>query len=367
MIEAIYYQTTYCIIVAILTIIVVYFYDVYGINISKKNVKFNDGAWALLLTLFMILFIGFRPISSVFVDMPGYAYGMLDGRFERIETTWDNNFIFYPMMAFLSSHGASPQTPIVILATINYGITYIAMRKFFPKDTTLAMLVYCIALSTFAGATNGLKQGCAAAILLAALAYRENLLAFIFFLFLSFGFHHAMQLPIAAAIVCIFYKKTNTYYFFWFVCLIISLFHVTYFQTLFAGVTDEQGADYLFVEAGSWESSFKGRVGFRYDFVIYSVMPMLIGRFIILKKKIETERYSYLINVYTLTNAIWLLCMYANYTNRIASLSWGIYPVIIIYPFLKERINRRQGHSLISIVLIHLSFTLFMFLIYKGV
>ena len=268
------------------------------------------------------------------------------------------------MMSFLSSHGASPQTPIVILATINYGITYIAMRKFFPNDTTLAMLVYCIAFSTFGGATNGMKQGCAAAFLLAALAYKDKLLIFIFYLFLSYGFHHAMQLPIAAAIVCSFYKKTNTYYFVWFVCLILSLLHVTYFQTILAGMTDEQGADYLYTEAGTLKSTFGGKLGFRYDFVIYSIMPMLVGRYIILKKQIETKRFSYLINVYTLTNSIWLLCMYAEYTNRIAALSWCLFPVLILYPFLREKVNRRQGHALISIVLVHMSFTLFMYFIY---
>lgn len=367
MVQDIYYQTTYYIIITILTIIVIYYYDVYGINISKKNVRFNDGIYAFLLTLFMILFIGFRPISSVFVDMPGYAHGMLDGRFESIETTWDNNYLFYPMMGFLSSHGASQQTPIVILAAINYGITYIAMRKFFPYDTTLAMLVYCVAFSTFGGATNGMKQGCASAFFLAALAYRDNLLAFFFFLFFSFGFHHAMQLPIAASIVCLYYKNTKVHLFFWFVCLIISLLHITYFQTLLGGMTDEQGAGYLYTEAGTLESSFKGKLGFRLDFIIYSIMPILLGRNILLNKKIESEKFGYLINVYILANSIWLLCMYAEYTNRIAALSWSMYPVLIIYPFLKEGINRRQGHALISVVVVHLSFTLFMHFIYYGV
>ena len=173
-----------------------------------------------------------------------------------------------------------------------------------------------------------------------------------------------MQLPIAAAIVSIFYKKTKGYMFFWFVCLIISILHITYFQNLLGGITDEHGAEYLFSEAGSLGSSFGGKIGFRYDFVIYSVMPMLVGRYIIIQKKIETERYSYLINVYTLANAIWLLCMYASYTNRIASLSWSLYPVLLLYPFLREKVDSRQGHSLLNIVMLHLSFTLFMFYIY---
>jgi hypothetical protein len=324
----------------------------------------NNAEGALVFTLLMVLFIGFRPIHAVFADMGGYAMAMLDHRFENRTVTWGSNFIFEPMMAFLSSNGASKSVPIVILAAINFLSTFYALKKLFPKNVFLAMLVFFGAFSTFGAATNGLKAGCAAALFLVALAYREKRLVSILFLILSLGFHHSMQLPIAAYIVCCFYKNTRVFLYFWWVCLIIAVAHVTSFMTLFADYTDEHGAGYLLTEAGSLYSEFKGRLGFRYDFVIYSVIPIVLGYYAIFKKKLVSDEYQFMLNVYILTNAIWMLCMYANYTNRIAYLSWLMYPVLIIYPFMNMEWGIKANKHLTYAVYGHLGFTLFMNLVY---
>ena len=268
------------------------------------------------------------------------------------------------MMTFLATHGASRQTPIVILAAINFMGTFFAIRKLFPKDVFLAMLVFFGAFSTFGSATNGLKAGCAAALFLVALAYREKKIVSIIFLIVSMGFHHSMQLPIAAYILCSFYKNTRMLLYFWVLCLLLSMAHVTTFMVTFADYTDAHGADYLLIQAGSVDSEFSGRLGFRYDFVIYSVCPILIGYYTIFKKKLVSKEYQFILNVYILTNAIWMLCMYANYTNRIAYLSWLMYPVLIIYPFMNMKLNIKSNKNLTYAVYGHLGFTLFMTFIY---
>ncbi len=359
MIPAEFYQYIYLTIITIMT-----FIHTSPYNRTSNPLKITNANSAFVFMLFMVLFIGFRPISHYFGDMPGYAYSMDDNRFAVIPVTWDNNYIFFPMMTFLAAHGASRQTPIVILATINFLGTFFALRKIFPKNVFLGMLVFFGAFSTFGAATNGLKAGCAAALFLVALAYRENRLRSILFMILSLGFHHSMQLPIAAYIVCCFYKNTRVFLYFWWVCLIIAVAHVTSFMTLFAGYTDEHGADYLLTEAGSLYSEFKGRLGFRYDFVIYSVIPIVLGYYAIFKKKLVSDEYQFMLNVYILTNAIWMLCMYANYTNRIAYLSWLMYPVLIIYPFMNMEWGINANKHLTYAVYGHLGFTLFMTLIY---
>lgn len=375
MIRDIIYYDVYLIIITILTVIYIarflhnYLQDS-STHIYQKKSEYIYSA--LFLTIFMIIFIGFRPISAVFADMPGYAEAMNDGRYEGIGFGFFNNFIFYPMMGFLSSHGASEQTPIVILAIINFVATLIAIRKFFPKDTYLAMLVFFAAYSTFGGATNGLKAGCAAALFLVALAYKENKLTFYIFLLLSLGFHHSMILPIGATLLSLYYKKTNKYLFFWFLCLIISFLHITYFQDLFGenlADYDEHGANYLTTYATSIESGFTGKTGFRYDFILYSFIPIFIFNIIKNQKDRISDKYIFLINIYIISNAVWLLCMYANYTNRIAALSWSLYPVLIIYPFVNDikRWSTKHDVNLSIIAFSHLSFTLFMHFIYEQV
>lgn len=374
MIPAIIYYDVYLYIITLLTIIYTsrFFHDYFMEPTSRPYLKRTEKITpALVLTVFMIAFIGFRPISPVFGDMPGYAAAMLDGRYEGVKISWSNNYIFYPMMGFLSSHGASEQTPIVILAIINFAITFIAIRKFFPTDTYLAMLVLFAALNTFGGATNGLKAGCAGALYLAALAYMENKLIFFTFLFFSLGFHHSMMLPIGATLTCLYYKKTNTYIRFWFFCLILSILHITFFQDLFGenlADIDKNGAGYLTTYATSIESGYTGKTGFRYDFVLYSAIPIFIYHYFYKQKKRISDTYTFLTNIYILTNAIWLLCMYANYTNRIAALSWVLYPVLIIYPYVSciKKSSTKHDLNLSIVVLAHLSFTVFMHFIYYG-
>jgi hypothetical protein len=66
-----------------------------------------------------------------------------------------------------------------------------------------------------------------------------------------------------------------------------------------------------------------------------------------------------------LLNALWMLCMYANFTNRIAALSWALYPIVIIYPYLSEKSNYPNKNMMFAVVmLLHLAFTLFMKFIY---
>ncbi len=58
------------------------------------------------------------------------------------------------------------------------------------------------------------------------------------------------------------------------------------------------------------------------------------------------------------------LCMYAGFTNRIAYLSWLIYPIVLIYPYLDDECAwGSKRYSQFSIVmLLHMMFTVITFL-----
>ena len=168
-----------------------------------------------------------------------------------------------------------------------------------------------------------------------------------------------MILCVAAYVVVSIYRNPKVYLLFWLFCLLIALLHIGFFQELFAGMTDESGTNYL-TSTEDWG----GNSGFRYDFVLYSATPVVVGWWIIFKKKIMSARYNFLLNMYLLTNGIWMLCMYASFTNRIAYLSWFMLPIVLIYPFINEKISPRQNKYLSRIALAHLSFTLFMAFIY---
>ena len=152
----------------------------------------------------------------------------------------------------------------------------------------------------------------------------------------------------------------------WIACFVIAAFHINYFQNLFVMVgsdVDDKILDYLGEDLNSFQGArLKG--GLRIDFILYSFIPILIGWIALFKKRIQSGRYTFLLNLYTFINAIWMLCMYALFTNRIAYLSWLMYPVVLIYPFLREKWGKDQYKTFRWVAYGHLAFTLFMTFIY---
>ena len=353
MISAEIYYTVYLIVVSILTYICC-------TNPPSTN---RDKVFAFALCVIVTLYIGFRPMSGkVFVDMGNYnlLFSIVQWHGFNYET---DNLLFDNLFVYMASTGIDISYFFLLIALIYFGGMLIACNKWFPNHVLLAFLVCLAAFSTFSFATNGIKAGAAASIFLVALAYREKLYIAIPFALVSWGFHHSMQLPVAAYILSILFRQTSWYFKFWIVCLILSILHVTTFQTIFAGWTDEQGAGYLNVV----DAEFVSKKGFRADFVFYSMFPIILGYFAVIKYNFTDKLYGVLLRTYTFTNAIWLLCMYAPFTNRIAYLSWFMYPILIIYPCMKVMGRNWPLVSKRNLVIgLHLSFTLLMQLIYYG-
>lgn len=364
MIPAEYYYDVYLIIISLFTFIIGQRYANHSPN-WWANVKADSIIYVLTFTILISLFIGYRPVSDVFADMVGYVNAVEQERYDLDGIEWSDNYLFVPLMYYLSSviH-VSSEIAMLVLAAIYFGASMIATSKIFPKHKLFAMVVFCGAFFTFSGATNGMKAGCSTTLFLCAVAYYENKYLSLFFLFASLGFHHAAQLLIAVYIICRLYKNYRVYLYVWGVSLLIAALHITYFQHFFGSITDDQGAGYLLIEATDVQSGFGGRTGFRFDFILYSVVPILLGYYSIFEKNITSKFYIFMLNVYTLSNAIWMLCMYAPFTNRIASLGWGLYSILILYPVLQSEWHKEKNNVVLMAAYCHLGFTLIMHLIY---
>lgn len=340
-----FYETIY--------IIIVFLFTARYVNIKTSPYTLERNAPSMLLCTYMVLFIGLRPVHSVFADMVGYAYAY-ENTMNDVVFTWNttSSVLFEYMTALFASWNVPIKLYFVTISALYFFPILMACRKLFPQNTMLAFLVFLGAFSTFSYGVNGIRAGIAASIFILALAYHEKKWLVALLLFVSWGFHHSMNMPIAAYIITLFFKNSKWYFGGWIVCLVLSLAHVTYFQKLFSGFTDEKSAMYLIGETG-----WTGITGFRFDFLIYSAVPVTIGYLIKFRYKLSDYFYDNILNMYLVTNAVWLLCMYAGFTNRIAYLSWFLYPILIIYPFITVNplVMRRK-----QVVWAHLLFTIFM-------
>ena len=361
MIEASLYQNIYLLIVSLLTIIVNHQYATARGRASVRSSFVVRSSF--IVAVAVAVYIGLRPVSGrYFVDMTGYnmTYSALLG--EPMQFDWSTtNVIFDNLFMFMASKEIPVTLFFLLMSAMNFICTFFACRKIFPRDTMLAFLVFLAAFSTFSYATNGLKAGVAAAWFLLAIAFHDKIFFSILFALISFGFHHSMQLPLVAFFIVMIIRNPHLYFAAWVGSLLVAILHISFFQNLFAEMTDEQGAGYLSFEmTEKWASVIR----FRLDFVLYSAVPIIIGYWITIIKKIRSKEYVFILNLYLLTNAVWMLCMYATFTNRIAYLSWFIYPIVLIYPFIKQEWASNQYRIMRLIVYGHLLFTVFMVFIY---
>lgn len=352
MILAEYYKYIYLFLIVVISFGAFRRYSSYRMDRIDSNIVENQ-ILTILLCVFITLFIGMRPASTVFVDMAGYASQWHLWALPQYTFQWDaENLLFDNIRIFMSSAEMPYEWFFLLISAIYFGCMYFACRRLFPQDTLFAFLVFLAAFSTFSYGTNGIKAGSAASIFMLALAYHDKPVVTVALALISWGFHHSMVMVVASYLVVYFYHKPKWFFTFWVFSVLVAALHISVFQGLFASMADESGADYLQMQS-------HGR-GFRIDFILYSAMPVLVGYYAIYKKKIESNPYNIFLCLYLMTNAIWMLCMYAEFTNRIAYLSWFQYPVVLIYPFLKEHWGANQYPLVKKVAYGHLGFTLFM-------
>ena len=352
---AIYYQDIYLVIVLLLTIFQCSQYN-QSILSNSNRARTSNVLFAVIVALFMTLFIGFRPCHIVFFDMMVYDQQYAELLNKQFFFDWDtNNKFFDNWMPYMASIGVPSQTMFLIYSLIYFGGILLACRRLFPNDTLLALLFYLGAFSTFSYGVNGIRAGMAASLFLIALSYTNKLWLSVPLAIFTFGMHHSMSLVIVPFIFILFIKNPRYYFIVWVVSFLIAALHITYFQHLFASFTDEHGASYLLSNEHS---------GFRIDFIIYSVLPILIGFIFICKKNFQSETYNTLLSLYTLVNSMWLLCMYSSFTNRISYLSWFMYPIVLLYPFVNFKWSNKQSQYLKFVVYGHIGFTIFMHFVY---
>jgi len=361
MINPLYYNAIYLIVVTVVTII-------FSIVYNNSNQIKETSLFSLILCVLLIFFIGFRPEHEVFQDTLAYClfYRLQEG----LPCSFDfqkQNAVFSYLLSYSASNKLGVEFFFTIIAFIYFGGILLSSKLIFPKNTNTAFISYIAALSTFSYATNGIKAGAAASLFLVGIGlYIQNKkILSIFFILLSYHFHHSMSVCIAAFVCTLLYRNVTVYFLFWVFAFFCSFLHVSAIQEFFGYILEDQGdadgAGYL-MNGGH---SIGGRGGFRFDFIIYSFMPIIIGLYTKFQKGITDKHYDFLLCLYLLLNGVWLLCMYANFTNRIAYLSWAIYPFVLIYPFVHFDFGVKSNRYLYTVVMIHLSFTLFMVFIYS--
>ncbi|MBD5232778.1 MAG: EpsG family protein [Bacteroidales bacterium] len=357
MIAAKYYSTVFLYLTVILTVIVAKrYYPKTYIDIRENH----ENGFALILCILLTWWIGQRPLSPFFGDSYFYAhtYSMIkSGLFvEANDKIW--TFITNTCAQFFDVHGY-----FTVVAIGYFGFTYLASKIATPNNVLVTVLFLLGTFSFYSYGVNGIRNGLACSIALSAIVLyvnnKKSLPLVIGLSIIAIGIHKSTLIPIASLFASTYFVKSfKQAYTFWIISILISLVAGNSIANFFANIgLDDSRTSYLTTQ----DEGMFSHSGFRWDFLIYSMMPIVLGYYIIIKRGIEDRSYEILLSTYTIANAFWVMVIRANYSNRFAYLSWFMYALVLAYPLLKLDIwGDEQGKYLSRIMLAQIGFTWFM-------
>ena len=317
---------------------------------SKRNLLLSysvDKGLAFALLAYFVLFIGFYPIKY---GSDKYVYKIM---YENVTSISGFSDIGWKKYNLLLNQLLFPAWSFFLLTAYIYLVGY---KKFYLKYINRGGNYYLL-LATFSSlgfvsyGINTLRAGMALSLFLLALSMKEKRYLYPILFVLSVLIHKSLLLLVGAYYITCYCKKNHYYYFFWISCFFLSLLNISFISSFLEntlGIADERFTEYLSVT-----ESEGYRVGFRIDFIIYSLIPIITVIYYKNKYKYSDIFYDQLFNIYILFNSFWLLIIRIQYTDRFAYLSWFLLPILMVYPLVNTvDIPHRNRNLSISIFLI---------------
>lgn len=348
---------------------------IYYLTSNNKLVRF-DVKVAIIPTIalisFLIVFLGLRPERSggVFGDTGMYAHWyevILD---RQIELDFSGEWLWSWIGLKCKDWGFTVNSYFLLIEFFYIGLMFIACLRLMRNNIWVAMLFCLVSFSFYGYAVNGIRNGLACSLLIFAIALLtgnkyEKITSIIIMVFAYFV-HHSTILPSLCAVLSLTtIKKPKFAITFWIISVFISLIIGNFFGDLFAELGFDERASY-FGDADETGNDILGWTGFRFDFLLYSAMPVLMVWYVTIKRNFNDITYNIIANTYILANAFWIMVIRAEYSNRFAYLSWFLYPLVIAYPLIRMNIWETQDRNAALILLAYSGFTFFMSTIYYG-
>lgn len=367
-----WYYSTYFYIFFLLCcwITTVYYIGSNGQKLLYNKTNDPSQVFAIFVTALWAIMIGLRQIARDFGDMRGYAgqYNNLIPDFIPID--FNEEWFWYDFQVFCKILGLNVHEYFLAVSLIYFGGMLICSIYIVRRNLWLAMLFFFTAFQTYTFATNGIRNGMACSIILIALAImsekKKLTLPSALLIVLAIGTHRSTMLPSAAAIASMYFiKDTKIALRFWVASIAISLVAGHSVENFFAALGfDDRMSSYSAAQYDEDVSSTFSSTGFRWDFLLYSVVPVVMVWYVTRYRMFNDKMYNTIANTYLLCNAFWIMVIRAAFSNRFAYLSWFLYPVVIFYPLFRMNIWKDQDRKTALVLFFYSGFTFYMFFIY---
>ena len=370
-----YYSTIYNFVICVLccfTTSIYYGFSTESNIISGHRTNLNY-VISIVLVILVSLFLGLRPaIHPAFGD--SQTYGMMYNIVDKINPiNWTEEWLWNRIILFCRETMHFNVNDYFLFLECCYTFTMlIACMKLFRFNIWIPVLFILSSFSFYGYAVNGLRNGiaCHITILGITLFTDKKVFNYIFAILLftvAYAIHRSIVLPCICLIASLFLKSTKFALWFWGLSIIFSYISGNVVGDLFQriGIFEDNLSYFQDLEETNLAKSFS-YTGFRFDFLIYSSMPVVMIWYLTVKRNFQDPTYNLIANTYLLANAFWILVIRATFSNRFAYLSWFLYPLVIAYPLLRMNIWDDQDRKASLILFAYSGFTFFMRFIYYG-
>lgn len=243
-----------------------------------------------------------------------------------------------------------------ICASLYVGTCYYVCVK--SVNNFLPLFIAAISFFGFYSyGVNTIKSGIGiSAFLLGMLFIKKKSSIGVVLLVIAFLIHKSTAILIFAFVCAHFINKNEWVYIVWITCLFLGFFLGNRFN-LFLGniLLDQERISGYFLAT----ESERYNTGFRWDFVIYSLIPILWGYWV--NKLFYKNRWWLIIyKTYVIANSFWLLVITMPFTDRVAYLSWCLMPYLFFIPLLDVNfIMKNKKKSFIATYVFYTGFYLF--------
>lgn len=330
----------------------------------------NKGYYApvLFISIILALWIGMRPVTSVFGDTIHYAIIYWRPDTDEFPALTLGSEWGWKIFTYLCRHnGLHVSTYFTIIAVL-YTLTGLwAVKRFVPTSPFLGMLFLVGSAFFFSYGTNGLRNGlaCNLTLLFMAYALEERYAKAALMAIIALSIHRSVMLPIASTVIALAVVKTPiTAIYIWIGSIICSLFFSGFFSSLISVIGIDNRIDMYVTNTGHFGTSGAEFGGvFRWDFLLYSALPIIYFLYIN-SKGVRDGWFNTLIITYLLSNSLWILLIRAAFSNRFAYLSWFLMPVIFVYPLCNMRAWANQNQAAGIILFLYISMSIIMCLLF---
>ena len=246
------------------------------------------------------------------------------------------------MMLFFAKYGNIHQL-FLLCASVYVGALWLAMRRIFKEYNYIPYLIILCMFTFWTYGVNGVRNGMGASLFILAMTYTSNIPMMIGIALLGAGVHNSVYLMLAGATLSWFVNHSKLYIVIWGASILISLVFGNQIQELLSSFAYDMAGEnkltgYLsYTEAQMLSDGLIVSRSFRWDFIAYSALGVGVGYYFIFKREFKDLYYHWIYNTFLLCNTFWILIIRAPYSNRFAQISWFIMPVVLIYPFFKDR------------------------------